>query len=84
MKYRTIKSEILNFDKEVKSKMYKVRKLNYYERLKLIDELSKVWSNIYLDLYDYREKQPLDNGKDKLYNKLNLIRDEIMYINIRR
>lgn len=84
MKYKQVKTEVINFEKEVKSKTYNCRKLTYYEKLALMDILTKQWFEIYLNLYELRNKQPLDNGKDKLYDKLNNIRDNIISINIKR
>lgn len=84
MNYIRIKRKILEFEREVDNKVYHSKKFNHIEKLTLIDQLTNAWSNLFLDLYDYRGKLPLDNGKDKLYIKLNNIRDNIMTINLKR
>lgn len=80
MKYKDIKSEILNLEKITFSSIYNSRKeKNFYNRDKLFHDICAKWSDVFNDLYQYRNNK-LDFNRDPLYRKLELIRDKFVNI----
>ena len=86
MKYKNLRNEIDQLETIIKKSLYNYSKtkLKNREKFYLCIEtklyLVNLWSDIFLNLYDYRNKK-INWNRDPLYRKMEQLRDR--FINLR-
>lgn len=71
MRYIELKNEILNLERTVSKFQYDIKKTrNHNQKVQLKIILAGLYSNLWLELYEYRGFKKLDEDRDPLYKRL--------------
>lgn len=71
MRYIELKNEILNLERTISKFQYDIKKTrNHNQKVQLKIILAGLYSNLWLELYEYRGYKTLDEDRDPLYKRL--------------